>query len=115
MTRRQAPLLPPIPSLEADDEEDVVERAKENRACGPGPSPGPCSGIGDVGAPILMAVSWDATEFGRVVVFGSCSCLFAGSCGSDEAPFNLPRLNVPDRVDGLRAVRPPDGRSNGRC
>ena len=113
MSRWRAPLLLPVPSLEADDdEEDVVERAKENRACGPDP------GIGDVGALILMAVSWDATELERVVVFGSCSCSCACACAgvSDcETSFNLARLNFPDRVDGLRAVRPPDGRSNGRC
>ena len=112
MSRWRAPLLLPVPSLEADDEEDVVERAKENRVCGPDPDPDP--GIGDVGALILMAVSWDATEFERVAVFGPCSC--AGAGVSDcEGPFNLFRLNFPERVDGLRAVRPPDGRSNGRC
>lgn len=72
-----------LPSLEAEEVDDV-ERAKENRA------------RGEV---IRMAVSWDPTESDlAVVVSGLGGALILG------------RFSVADFVDGLRAVRPPDGR-----
>lgn len=73
-----------LPSLEAEEADDVVERAKENRA------------LGEV---IRMAVSWDPTESDLAVVVSGLG-----------GPLILGRLSFADFVDGLRAVRPPDGR-----
>ena len=76
-----------LPSLEADEADEVDERAKENRA------------RGEV---IRMAVSWDPTELDLKVV----------SSGLD-GPLSLGRFSFVDFIDGLRAVRPPDGRRSG--
>lgn len=76
-------LLLLLPSLEAEEADDVVERAKENLA------------RGEV---FRMAVSWDPTESDLAVVLSGLG-----------GPLILGRFSFTDFVDGLRAVRPPDG------
>ena len=76
-----------LPSLEAEEADEVVERAKENRA------------RGEV---TRMAVSWDPTVSDLMVVFSGL-----------DGPRILGRFSFADFIDGLRAVRPPDGRRSG--
>lgn len=73
-----------LPSLEADEADEVVDKANENRARG---------------ELIRIAVSWDPTESDLVVVLSRL-----------DGTRILGRFNFADFIDGLRAVRPPEGR-----